>query len=474
MNYTSKYPDMQTKRQAGFAMIGMLILLFLGAVLITPTLQLTNSALKSRNIYSEDIKNDYSADAAIEYAIWRLEKEPGFADSLTAGEESASFCPPIEINGVQSCTTIVPVATEGQQSEENLAPPADDDVYFKITTQVSPATADAATQTTFTYTITLECVDLNGCDSSSTDLGQITNDLPRRGTINAGGDYLRYDTNSVSWDQNEWGVAAFEPTLTALNAETSVERAQRLEWVFTEDISFAYGDIKTLIFDAEAALTERTYCNWVYVDPGDSDIRAGTEAMITIGNPVDLGCPNGLLDVDKTASPMVVAPYRPATITYTITVENVGTVPANVDRIEDWLPPSDLTGQANAFTYVDDSTTAYFEGTPAAIARDGFESSDLTGGSGTWSGDWVASGDWSVVDDGGEYVGSYHLELSNSTGYVQRRVDLSGATAPYRQFWAKLNSFEPGDDADVLVSTDGAVWDTLRTFSAGEDDNTYH
>ena len=106
------------------------------------------------------------------------------------------------------------------------------------------------------------------------------------------------------------------------------------------------------------------------------------------------------------------------------------------------------------------------------IAWDDFESGGLTGGSG-WLTNWMASGDYSVTTAGTAYQGSYHLRLRSSTGYARREVNLSGKTNVRLQFWAKADSFETGENAQLLVSSNGTTWTTVKTWVNGEDDNVY-
>jgi len=107
-----------------------------------------------------------------------------------------------------------------------------------------------------------------------------------------------------------------------------------------------------------------------------------------------------------------------------------------------------------------------------AIASDDFESGGLTGGSG-WLSNWLASGNYLVTGTGTTYQGSYHLRLRSSTGYARREVDLSGKTSARVQFWAKANSFEGAENAQLRVSSNGTTWTTVKTWVNGEDDNVY-
>jgi len=114
----------------------------------------------------------------------------------------------------------------------------------------------------------------------------------------------------------------------------------------------------------------------------------------------------------------------------------------------------------------------------ATLAADDFESGDGEGGTGAWSDNWTLSGDYSFNTDW-PHEGSYHLRLRGGSspaedGYAMRQVDLSGHPNAELRFWAKMYDFEPGDEVDVKVSTNGVVWDPLLTFVNDDDDNQYH
>ena len=53
-------------------------------------------------------------------------------------------------------------------------------------------------------------------------------------------------------------------------------------------------------------------------------------------------------------------------------------------------------------------------------------------------------------------------------------MDLSGKTNVRLQLWAKANSFDSGESAQLLVSSNGSNWTTVKTWVNGEDDNVYH
>ena len=57
------------------------------------------------------------------------------------------------------------------------------------------------------------------------------------------------------------------------------------------------------------------------------------------------------------------------------------------------------------------------------------------------------------------------MRLRTNTGYVERRVNLTGFNNPRLEFYAKINSFEAGDQAIVRVSPNGTTWTMLKTFT---------
>ncbi|MBA7637983.1 hypothetical protein ES703_45632 [subsurface metagenome] len=119
-------------------------------------------------------------------------------------------------------------------------------------------------------------------------------------------------------------------------------------------------------------------------------------------------------------------------------------------------------------------TVTRLEPTPdSTIATDDFESGEWSGGSG-WLSGWYHEGDASIKKGENPHEGKYHLSLRADTGYVRRAADPLEETSVYLIFWAKAESFEAGETAECLVSSNSENWTTLRTWADGADDNTYH
>ena len=134
-------------RERGQALILVLILLAVGSLMIVPFLQLTYTVLKGRMMYAQFIKEDYAADAAIEYSLWRLNWEPGFTDNWTVGD-NITF--EVTLNGVTANITIIMHTTEWLSGEG-----LEGDHQVKLTKEVTPTTALPGEATTFTYIITV-------------------------------------------------------------------------------------------------------------------------------------------------------------------------------------------------------------------------------------------------------------------------------------------------------------------------------
>ncbi len=59
-------------KEQGFALILVLVLMALGALAVTPSLQLASASLKPKAIHTEVLNDQYARDGAGEYGIWQL------------------------------------------------------------------------------------------------------------------------------------------------------------------------------------------------------------------------------------------------------------------------------------------------------------------------------------------------------------------------------------------------------------------
>ncbi len=119
------------KGQRGAALLLTLIALLLGSLLITPTIGYVTTGTIETRISKEQLLDQYSADAAVEYALWQLANNvDGITDLLDPDNPDSSTS--ITINGTE-----VPVITEISES------PATDEGSFPV-----PATESGINLTT--------------------------------------------------------------------------------------------------------------------------------------------------------------------------------------------------------------------------------------------------------------------------------------------------------------------------------------
>ncbi|MDP6410736.1 MAG: hypothetical protein QGI46_15275 [Planctomycetota bacterium] len=109
---------------------------------------------------------------------------------------------------------------------------------------------------------------------------------------------------------------------------------------------------------------------------------------------------------------------------------------------------------------------------PPTVAHDGFESADLLGGSGAWIAPWTPAGNV-MVGGGFVHEGLKSVRIKDS-GSLERIALLPGAVDVRLRFWAWVLSYEPGDVARVLVSSDGIAYTTLYEFTDADSDDSYH
>ncbi len=109
----------------------------------------------------------------------------------------------------------------------------------------------------------------------------------------------------------------------------------------------------------------------------------------------------------------------------------------------------------------------------SAIVSDDFEGKKWSGGSG-WLYDWYHEGSCIITNKQNPYEGSRHLEMQKANSYVDRAADLSDYSGLRLQFWAKVRSFEAGDEMYCLVSPDDSQRTTVKTWTGADSDNTYH
>jgi hypothetical protein len=138
-----------------------------------------------------------------------------------------------------------------------------------------------------------------------------------------------------------------------------------------------------------------------------------------------------------------------------------------------WISFVANMGNTADYFYVDKLEVDWLASSPEITASDDFESGDETGGTG-WLQNWTITGNAAITASGTPYQSSYHLGFTNNNGVAKRPVNLSNVFMATIQLWAKVSSFEGGDEATCQVSSDGDAWTTVYTWTRGVDDSTYH
>lgn len=122
------------KRQRGQAFILVLILLAVGALMITPVLNYLSTALRSQRISEKALARQYIADSAVEDALWRLLYESGFAESMTPENPVVEYS--INISGTEVPVTVTKFTGLGADTlslDADYVVPAGHLLEFRIT-----------------------------------------------------------------------------------------------------------------------------------------------------------------------------------------------------------------------------------------------------------------------------------------------------------------------------------------------------
>lgn len=275
------------------------------------------------------------------------------------------------------------------------------------------------------------------------------------------------------------------PTVTGAPADPSGGVGPTLQWLLDYDlaagetITISYtastqtglyvGGVNESIADATgSSLPNELDDNNFYFNPSDPAtvyIDPGSELVITKTS--DAG---GLTAAGDT-------------ITYTITVTNVGSVAETNIEVTDPLPASTA--------YVASSTVVTAPWNVAAYQfRDTFATQVLNGNAGAnnWTSSWVEFGENDGVAAGRVQVlntdtyptgalRSYYVEMiGGGTGQrgIQRFANLTGTTNAWLTFDCRRNGMEASDRMDVQASDDGgATWTTVASISGAATDPSW-
>ncbi len=326
------------RKQAGQALVLVLILLAIGAVLVVPSLRLTGTALMNSPIVERQIKGLYAAAAAQEYILWKL-AYAGFGGEFEYDGQLIDYN--FDVCDVPVAIRIIMRAREGQGGMTL----ATDDV-IKPTKTVVPDTVLNDTTVTVTYTIRLEQLS----NDNSQGLDAIYDVLPKTFAD------LDYEANRsfLSVDGGPWEPIP-DPLIEVSGGQVRLQWPADYDWetgngAFSsdplDDAHYFYGirdfevrQVKELKFEVTHEFKgddkDSVLSNWVILKPWDT--LSGPQAPITVGSPAD---PEqyGLLAVDKISVPAIIQPREPTDIEYTISITNQDTATRMLREIIDYLP----------------------------------------------------------------------------------------------------------------------------------------
>lgn len=247
--------------ERGQALLSVLLLLSLGSVLIAPTLHTMSTGLKATRIHRDSMLAQYSADAGVEHAIWRIRDETGFAESLTATTPSVTYG--LTVNGIPTTVTVEYV------TQPPPPPPPDPGtggiVYVSKT--VDNPSGNPGQTATFTYTLHIDNI-----GTSTVHIVQIGDLLPPG---------FSYVAGSSS------GITSAAPAITMMAGR------QQLIWDLGSSPGHRMnsGVSETEVFRAEATIGWAIYYNnaWVIASPDSIDMVAtGPSAPIVGAMPFDI------------------------------------------------------------------------------------------------------------------------------------------------------------------------------------------
>ena len=322
-------------QEGALALTMLLAFMALAVPLVTSALQLSSTLSSGSRLTTNIVKSQYCAMAGDQYAVYRLAYETGFAEALPIGTpvNFQMTCAGQNVTVTVQKTTEPPPPPAGPSSESGRE--------LRTTKTVQPNSATGGVPTTFTYQITVDNI---GTDPLN--LVTIYDLLPSSDFSYVNGSTTGVTTNDPEISGNE------------------------LKW---DGLTYTIpsGDSTTLDFQAQATLSTGTYCNEAYVDPGgQSKSTSGLTAKISAGTGGSGKCPGAAVVLTKSVTPSIVPSEIPQTLTYTISVENIGTMAVHLKKLKDLLPSGFdyLTGSSSGLWNQDPSISG--AGTPWELIWD--------------------------------------------------------------------------------------------------------
>ncbi len=352
------------KGESGQTLALVLVLLAVGALLITPSLRLSHTNLLTSAMVRDDTRIMYALDAGMEYAMWKLLHDEVWRSELVEGVITPIT--PLDVCGKEVTVSLAMQAVPGQGGITLALK----DAVIKPTMTVDKARPlTPGVEETYTFTIELEQMtdDLTptleaiyvvlpaGFSWQTTSYVANSSKVSRDGgdtwtavpdpdmESNIGGNRVR-----VRWPEDfvPADPPHFEdpenPTITPSSGMFSSDPDDVLHYF--EDIeTFGIAREKHLLeFQVRETLTTNVsaQCSWVVLRPWGT--VSGPQATILTGDaPVETGCQtDGMIQITKVSEPDMIQPGIVTYIKYTISITNTEqTSVLHVDKVTDYLPP---------------------------------------------------------------------------------------------------------------------------------------
>jgi len=317
-------------KEAGQAFILVLIILAIGGLMVTPSLRLINTSLKSSQIVNRQVKALYACDGGQEYILWQL-LHNNLGANFTADGQAGLFT--FNSCGNSVNITVIMRATEGKGG---VVLATDDVIHPTKTVECEELGNEIPNDWsgTVTYTINLEQLSSN----TTQGLDAVYDILPK--AFDAG-DYVN---GSSYWSEN--GGQTWEQ-IGDPDDETFGGQP-RFRWPASGNFSspkrdFTVRQVKQLRFEMNHTFSgadkNKVHCNWVVLKPWNT--LSGPQAMINVGTPKKLNIcdDDGLIQLSKVSDPEIIQPGVETDIEYTISIFNRDGSTHAVDNITDYLPP---------------------------------------------------------------------------------------------------------------------------------------
>ena len=298
--------------EKGHVLVLVLATMFLGTVMVSSSLSLVSTSVKSSESPGASFANYAAAEAGAEHGFWRLRNEPGFAGNLLE-EIPQGYV--LDLNGKDVTVTVTKIPDPPPSS---TSPGSESGRELRTEKKVQPYTATTGVSTTFTYNFTV---------------------------YNSGEDTMELVT---IYDLLPSGLSYVSGSSTGITSNDPQISGNELKW---ESLSYfipSEGNAM-LTFQAQSTPSEGVLCNEAWVDPGgQSKTTTSLTAKVVVGSPSSVLCPGASASVVKSIAPVVAPSQTPQTYTYTISVRNTGATTFNLKELRHLLPEGFVYAQGSS------------------------------------------------------------------------------------------------------------------------------